>query len=77
MMKSWLGFGDLNLIFKDFAALNHIEAKKCLCARYPMNRLVDFNQTCIVITLDMLKSWLGFGDLDLIFKVTVGLKCQV
>ena len=23
---------------------------------------------------DMMKSWLGFGDLDLIFKVTVGLK---
>ena len=23
---------------------------------------------------DMMKSWLGFGDLDLIFKVTAGLK---
>ena len=25
----------------------------------------------------MMKSWLGFGDLDLIFKVTVGLKLLI
>ena len=51
-MKSLLGFGDLDLIFKVTAGLklpNFI--KKALCALYLMNRLADFRQICIDITL--------------------------
>ena len=45
MMKSWLGFGDLDLIFKVTGGLNcQIYAKRCLCAPYLMNWLADFNQ---------------------------------
>ena len=50
-----------------------IEAKRCLCAQYLMNQLADFNQICIDITFGHVKSWISFGDLDLIFKVTVRL----
>ena len=50
-----------------------IWAKRCLCAQYLMNQLADFNQICMDINLDMIKSWIGFGDLDLIFKVTIRL----
>ena len=39
-----------------------------------MNWMADFNQICIVKTLGMMKSWLGFGDLGHFFKVTAGLK---
>ena len=47
-----------------------IWAKRCLCAQYLMNQLADFNQICMDKHLDIIKSWIGFGDLDLIFKVT-------
>ena len=128
MMKSWLGFGDLNLIFKVTAGLKlpnlspkvlvctishelvgrfqpdlngynivtwwradmilvtltyfsrsvqdlnwQIWAKRCLCAQYLMNQQADFNQICMDITFGHDESWIGFGDLDLIFKVTVRL----
>ena len=35
-----------------------------------MNQLADFNQICMDITFGHDKSWIGFGDLDLIFMVT-------
>ena len=47
-----------------------IWAKRSLCAQYLMNHLADFNQICMDITFGHDKSWIGFGDLDLIFKVT-------
>ena len=128
MIKSWLGFGDLDLVFMVTAGLKlpnlspkvlvctishklvgrfqpdlhgyiigtwcradlilvtltyfsrsvrdlncQIWAKRCLCAQYLMNQLVDFNRICMDITMDMTKNWIGFGDLGLIFKVTVRL----
>ena len=39
MVKSLLGFGDLDLLVKVTAGLN-----LCLFAEYLMNRLADFNQ---------------------------------
>ena len=44
-----------------------------LFPRYLVNRLPDFNQIYMDITLRHDED-LGFGDLDLIFKVTVELK---
>ena len=41
-----------------------------------MNRLVDFKQICMNILLGHFEDLIRFGDLDLIFKVTVGLKLQ-
>ena len=38
-----------------------------------MNLLTDFNQICMDIIWDMVNSYLGFGGLDLFFKVTAGL----
>ena len=37
-----------------------------------MNRLSDFNQVCMDITLGHGEEMIRFGDLDLIFKVTAG-----
>ena len=53
MMKSWLGFGDPDLIFKVTVGLKttKFKAKKCLFAEYLMNRLADFNQMFMHITL--------------------------
>ena len=34
-----------------------------------MNQLMEFHQIYLNKSLDKLKSWLDFGDLDLIFKV--------
>ena len=40
-----------------------------------MNWLADFNQICMNITLGHDEEFVfGFGDLDLFFKVIVGLK---
>ena len=39
-----------------------------------MNRLPNFNQICTDITLGHREGLIRFGDLDLIFKVTAGLK---
>ena len=50
-----------------------IWAKRCLWTQYLMNQLADFNQICMDITFGLPKSWIGFGDLDLIFKVTTRL----
>ena len=52
-----------------------IWAKRCLCAKYLMNQLADFNQICMDITFGHDKSWIGFGDLDLIFKAKFKPKC--
>ena len=41
--------------------------------RYLLNQLMDFDQTCKDIFLGGGTSWLDFGDLDLIFKVTPAL----
>ena len=38
-----------------------------------MNRLADFNKTCINVTLGH-EELIMFGDLDLIFKITAGHK---
>ena len=52
MMKSWSGFGDLDLIFKVTAGLKLPNfSQKCLCGPYLMNWLADFNQICMDITL--------------------------
>ena len=48
MIKSGLGFGELDLIFKGFKLPNL--NKKCLCAPYLMNWSADFNQICTDIT---------------------------
>ena len=43
------------------------------CLLYLVNRWVDSNQTCMDISFghwEKYKKWLGFGDLDHIFKVT-------
>ena len=45
----------------------------CLCTQYLMNQLADFNQICMYIKFGHDKSGIGFGDLDLIFKITVRL----
>ena len=52
-MKSWLGFGDLDLIFKVTAGLKtaKFKQKNGMCAPYLMNWSADFNQICIDITL--------------------------
>ena len=41
-----------------------------------MNRMADFNQICVDIILGHDEEPIRIGDLDLIFKVTVGLKVQ-
>ena len=41
-----------------------------------MNWLADFNQICMDITLGNDEELISFGDLDLFFKVTAGLKLQ-
>ena len=51
-----------------------IQAKKCLCAPYLMNWLADFNQICMDIALGHDEELICFSDLDLLFKVTAGLK---
>ena len=73
-MKSWFGFGDLDLIFKVIADLNcQIEAREFLCALY--HKLVGrFQPDLHGYNIGTIKSWFGFGDRDLFFKVTVGLK---
>ena len=39
---------------------------------------MDFLQTCIdIYHCDTLKNWLDYGDLDLSFMVTGGLRCQI
>ena len=73
-MKSWLGFADLDLIFK--VTVGHKLpnlSQKDLCAPYLMDWLADFNQICMAVTLGD-EELIWFGDLDLFFKVTVGLK---
>ena len=39
-----------------------------------MNRLMDFNQICLDIPLGHDEELIDFGDLDLFFKVSAGLK---
>ena len=39
-----------------------------------MNWLADFNQICMDITLGHDEELIDFGDLDLFFKVSAGLK---
>ena len=52
MMKSSLGFGDLDLIFKVTVGFKLPNlSQKVLCAPHLMNWLADFNQICIDITL--------------------------
>ena len=127
-MKNWLGFGDLDLIFKVTVGLKlpnlsqkvlvctishelvgrfqpdlheynigtwwradlilvtlthfsrslrdlnrQIWANSSLCAQYLMNQQADLTRFAWIWHLDMIKSWIGFGDLDLIFKVTARL----
>ena len=52
-MKSYSGFGDLDLIVKVTAGLKlpNLSQKKCLFAGYLMNRLPDFNQIFMHTTL--------------------------
>ena len=48
-MKSWLGFGDLDLFFKVTAGPKLQIYAMCLCALYLMNQPADFNQICMDI----------------------------
>ena len=118
-IKSWFGFGDLDLIFKvpgEFRfqilvpTISHepvngitpnlleyiISASwradwilatlilfsrpqedlddKFLYPRYLMNQSMEFHQIYLQILWCKLKSWYGFGDLDLIFNVTGGFR---
>ena len=61
-MKNWLGFGDLDLIFKMVACFKLPNlSQKGLSAWYLMNQLADFNQICMYITLghneDLIRFW--------------------
>ena len=71
MIKSSLGIGDLDLIFKVTARHNSlILTKKCLSACCLMTFLLECYRTCKLHKWDRANSELDFGDLDLIFKVT-------
>ena len=74
MMKSWFDFSDLDLFFKVSARLKLPNlSQKVLVCRISHEQLADFNQTCMAITFGHDKSWIGFGDINLIFKVIVRL----
>ena len=45
MVKSWLGFGDLDIIFKVTVG----QTAKFIAKSYLMNWLADFNQICMDI----------------------------
>ena len=49
MMKGWLGFGDLDLIFKVTAGLKLLNLSQKVHP-YLMNWLADNNQICMDIT---------------------------
>ena len=121
MMKSWVGFGDLDLIFRVTVGLkepnlsqwgnelnkqdafvqilhkllcvdryfhvsvfcvfvwkrnkcfNQIGAKRCLCAQYLMNQLLDFDHICMDITFGHNEKLNRFWWPCPIFKVTARL----
>ena len=64
MFRTYLGFDDLDPIFK----------VTVLYVGYLLNRWIDFLQTDIDVPLGQARSGLDFGDLDLIFMVTGGHK---
>ena len=73
----WLGFGDLDLIFKVTAGLKrpNLSPKVLVCT--VSHELVDGFQPDLHgynVNWGMMKSWFDFGDLDIFFKVSAGLK---
>ena len=71
MMKSWLGIGDLELIFQITAGLKlpNISQKVLVCTL--SHELVGgFNQICMDIKLGHDEELISFDDLDRFFKVT-------
>ena len=75
--KGWLGFGDFGPIFKVTDSLKllillHWQFLVCTISPEPMVRISPNLHGYIIET--SLKAWLDFSDLDLIFKVTGGLK---
>ena len=74
MMKSCLGFGDLDLIFKVTVGLKlpNLSQKVLVCTI--SHWLADFNQMCMDITLEHDEELIWFGDLELFFKVSAELK---
>ena len=68
-VKSWLDFGDLGQIFKVTATFFNIW--NFVSVRYLMEPVDRFRPNLHRYNLwEGVKSWLDFGDLDLIFKVT-------
>ena len=71
--KSWLDFGDLDLIFKVTGGLKW---KFLVPTDISWTNGWNFTKLAWIHDWDKFKSWLDFGDLDLIFKVTGGHKWQ-
>ena len=71
MIKSWIGFGDLDLIFKVTVRLNPPKLIQKVCL-HVISWTIGWNVTkfASLYKSDRIKSLLDFGDLDLIFKVT-------
>ena len=62
MMKIWLGFGYLDIIFKVTAGLKLPNlSQKCLSVPYLMNWLADFSQICMDVTLGYDEEQIWFG----------------
>ena len=59
------------------SAMAFASALTDLYPRYLLKKLMEFHQICPDIFWNKPKSWLGFGDLDLIFKDTVGFRWQI
>ena len=64
MLKSWLDFDDLDLIFK--VILLYVE--------YIFNRWMDLFKLASTYNDEKLKSWLDFSDIDLILMSKVDLR---
>ena len=76
-MKRWLGFGDTHLIFKVTVGLilPNLSQKVLVCCL--MNHWLECYQFACLNYWGRINSLLDFGDLGLIFKVTVRFKAQI
>ena len=70
MIKSWIGFGDLDLIFKVIVRLNPLKLSQNVFAYYLVNHWMECYKFANLYKSDRINSLSDFGDLDLIFKVT-------
>ena len=70
MIKNWIGFGDLDLIFKVTVRLNSPKLSQkvfvCMLSHGPLDGMLPNLQA--YINLDRINSLLDFGDLDLLFQ---------